>query len=109
MRGKLPSAKSCRADGIIAYSHDLSKRHLLRHLVKSLAGLAKKHGRQALITTHNPAALDGLNLHDDEQRLFVISRNHARHTQAKRVRVKPETEGPKLKLSELWMRGSAGS
>jgi hypothetical protein len=28
-----------------------------------------------LVTTHNPAALDGLNLNDEDQRLFVVYRN----------------------------------
>ena len=84
--------------------------HLLRHLVKSLAQLAKDHDCQALVTTHNPAALDGLNLHDDDQRLFVVYRNDDGHTQARRIRVKRDesVEGMKLKLSELWMRGMLG-
>jgi predicted ATPase len=84
---------------------------LCRDLVKELAELAKAHGKQALITTHNPAVLDGLNLHDDEQRLFVVSRNDEGHTVTRRVKVKPEGKGPqgeRLKLSELWMRGALG-
>ncbi|MBL8680819.1 MAG: AAA family ATPase [Myxococcales bacterium] len=85
--------------------------HLLRHLVKTLAELAKAGERQALVTTHNPAALDGLNLHDDEQRLFVVARNDDGHTAVRRVKVKPESPdgGPKFKLSELWMRGMLGA
>jgi predicted ATPase len=84
--------------------------HLLRRLVKVLAELAVKHERQALVTTHNPAALDGLNLHDDTQRLFIVSRNDDGHTQVKRVVTKPDRNegGVKLKLSELWMRGMLG-
>jgi predicted ATPase len=39
---------------------------MCRELIKELAALAKTHHKQALITTHNPAILDGLNLHDDE-------------------------------------------
>ena len=84
--------------------------HLLRHMVKTLAQLAKENDRQALVTTHNPAALDGLNLNDDDQRLFVIYRNDEGHTQARRIQVKPDAtvDGSKLKLSELWMRGMLG-
>lgn len=84
--------------------------HLLRHLVKALAVMSAAHDRQALVTTHNPAALDGLNLHDDEQRLFIVSRDDDGHTQARRVTVKPDhsVNGAKLKLSELWMRGLLG-
>jgi predicted ATPase len=83
--------------------------HLLRQLVKTLASLANENGKQALVTTHNPAALDGLNLHDDTQRLFVVARNDDGHTTVRRVKVKPEANGQKLKLSEMWMRGLLGA
>jgi predicted ATPase len=81
---------------------------LCRELMKSLAALAKEHDKQALITTHNPAILDGLNLHDDDQRLFVVYRNDQGHTVTKRIKLKPDTGESKYKLSELWMRGHLG-
>jgi predicted ATPase len=81
---------------------------LCRDLIKVLAALAKRHDKQALITTHNPAILDGLNLHDDEQRLFVVSRNDEGHTVTERIKMKPSVDGEKYKLSELWMRGHLG-
>lgn len=81
---------------------------LCRELMKQLAELAEKHGKQALITTHNPAILDGLNLHDDEQRLFVVSRDDEGRTVTKRIKLKPEVKEGKLKLSEMWMRGHLG-
>lgn len=85
--------------------------HLLRHLIKTLVQLAKTHDRQALVTTHNPAALDGLNLHDDDQRLFVVYRDDEGHTRARRIKIKPDSppDGPKLKLSEMWTRGLLGA
>jgi predicted ATPase len=51
-------------------------------LMQILAKLAKKYDKQVIFTTHNPAILDGLDLSDDEQRLFVISRNKSGHTKA---------------------------
>ncbi len=81
---------------------------LCRELTKQLAALAKEHDKQALVTTHNPAILDGLNLHDDDQRLFVVSRNDEGHTVTKRIRQKPDAGGEKRMLSELWMRGHLG-
>ncbi|RKG59182.1 recombinase RecF [Corallococcus sp. CA054B] len=81
---------------------------LCRELMKALAAMAKEHGKQTLITTHNPAILDGLNLHDEEQRLFVVYRNDEGQTTTRRVKVKPEVDGAKYKLSELWMRGHLG-
>lgn len=83
---------------------------LCRTLIKQLAELAKAHDKQALITTHNPAILDGLDLHDDDQRLFVVSRNDAGQTVAERVKLKPPSKKkePRLMLSEMWMRGLLG-
>lgn len=81
---------------------------LCRDLMAQICELAAKHDKQALITTHNPATLDGLNLNDDEQRLFVVYRNDEGHTLTKRIKAKPQAEGQKLKLSELWMRGHLG-
>ena len=83
---------------------------LCRNLIKQLAELSKSHDKQALITTHNPAALDGLDLHDDDQRLFVVARDDAGHTVANRIKLKPQPKDkqPKRMLSEMWMRGDLG-
>ncbi len=81
---------------------------LCRVLMKVLAELAIDNGKQMLITTHNPAILDGLNLHEDRQRLFVVKRSDEGYTQTERIKMKPDTNGQQLKLSELWMRGYLG-
>ncbi len=80
---------------------------LCRYLMKALAELSRKNNKQALITTHNPAILDGLNLHDDEQRLFVVSRNDEGQTKVERVKLKPEGQ-ENIKLSDLWISGQLG-
>lgn len=82
---------------------------LCSQLIKELVKLAEKYDKQAIFTTHNPAVLDGLNLDDDEQRLWVIYRNKLGHTKAKRI-LKPEPlEGQEpVKLSEAFMRGYLG-
>lgn len=84
--------------------------HLCRTLIKELAQIAKENDKQALITTHNPAILDGLNLHDDEQRVFVVYRSDEGDTRVRRIKHKEHREenGHPLKLSELWMRGFLG-
>jgi len=82
---------------------------LCSQLTKELVTLAKKHNKQAIFTTHNPAILDGLNLDDDEQRLFVVYRNKIGHTKAKRI-LKPKSipgQEP-VKLSEAFLRGYIG-
>ncbi len=82
---------------------------LCRDLIKQLAILAKENDKQTLITTHNPAILDGLNLNDDEQRLFVVKRSDEGYTKVERIKLKLKTKATEgLKLSELWMRGYLG-
>ena len=82
---------------------------LCSQLVTELAELAEQHDNQAILTTHNPAVLDGLNLDDDEQRLFVIYRNKLGHTKAKRIfKPKPPEGQEPVKLSEAFLRGYIG-
>lgn len=82
---------------------------LCSRLLKELAELAKAHDKQAVVTTHNPAVLDGLNLNDDEQRLFVIYRNKLGHTRAKRILKQEIVEGQaSVPLSEAFLRGYLG-
>jgi AAA15 family ATPase/GTPase len=80
---------------------------LCREIMKSIAKIAIQTGKQAVITTHNPAILDGLNLEDDRQRLFIVKRNDEGHTKIERIKTKPATESS-MKLSEMWMRGYLG-
>jgi AAA15 family ATPase/GTPase len=83
--------------------------HLCTELTRVICKLAQKTNKQALITTHNPAILDGLNLNDDAIRLFEIYRNDEGHTKTRRIQLNPETKPVKAKLSELWMRGYLGA
>ena len=80
---------------------------LCENLIRQLVVLAKEHGKQMIMTTHNPAVLDGLNLDDDEQRLFVISRDVDGATQVRRIS-KPRDTGEPVRLSELFLRGTLG-
>ena len=82
---------------------------LCSRLLKELAELAKAHDKQAIVTTHNPAILDGLDLNDDEQRLFVVSRNKLGHTRVKRVtKQEPLPNQEPVRLSEAFLRGYLG-
>ncbi len=67
--------------------------------------------RQALLTTHNPLVLDGLDLRDDRIRLFAVERDSHGATRVHRVQVSDEVvqatqEG--LSLSNLWVMGRLG-
>ena len=81
---------------------------LCRFLMKKICELAVKTGKQVLITTHNPAILDGLNLNDGSQRLYVVTRNDEGKTQAKRIQTKEQTGEQRMMLSEMWMKGLIG-
>jgi AAA15 family ATPase/GTPase len=84
--------------------------HLCRHLMTEICNLAVSEDKQVMITTHNPAILDGLNLFDDEIRLFEVKRNEKGHTETRRIKIKPNTDTTEqYKLSELWMRGYLGA
>ncbi len=78
---------------------------LCTELIKTLNILAKKYKKQVIFTTHNPAILDGLDLNDDNQRLFIANRNKEGKTYIERIKNKPQSG---LKLSELWTKGYIG-
>jgi len=74
---------------------------LCTKLIKELARLAKKYDKQLFVTSHNPAILDGIDLGDDEQRLFVVSRNKQGHTRCKRIEAKDK---PKSSVRDMLSR-----
>jgi hypothetical protein len=78
-------------------------------LVQEFVQLAKKYDRQVIFTANNPGILDGLDLDDDEQRLFVISRNQLGYTKARRILPPKPPEGQEpVRLSEAFSRGYIG-
>lgn len=82
---------------------------LCTRLMKEIVDLAKKYDKQVILTTHNPAVLDGLNLDDEEQRLFVVRRNKLGQTTLKRVMKPKAEEGTEpVRLSEAFLRGYIG-
>ncbi len=82
---------------------------LCSQLMRELVQLAKKYDKQVIVTTHNPAILDGLDLDDPEQQLWVIYRNKFGHTKTRSVEKPTPLEGQDpVKLSEAFMRGYIG-
>jgi predicted ATPase len=73
--------------------------------------------QQILLTSHNPSILDAFDLFDDDQRVFIVSRNQLGHTVA--TRLQPPKNSSRLdwekasqgrNLSEMWINGEiAGS
>ncbi len=81
---------------------------LCTRITKIITELAKKYNKQVILTTHNPAILDGLNLNDPAQKLYVISRNQNGETRARLVPKSKTPNGKTVKLSEAFLRGYLG-
>lgn len=79
---------------------------LCRRLITEMAALATRNEQTIAVTTNQPAALDGLNLHDETQRLFVVYRGDDGHPRARRIKLEPTKKT--VKLSEMWLRGDIG-
>jgi predicted ATPase len=86
---------------------------LARVLAGRLSDWLKAVGidRQVLFTSHNPAVLDGLDLRDDDVRLFAVDRNSEGHTCVHRIAMTPELLklNETFPLSRLWMMGNIGA
>jgi hypothetical protein len=67
--------------------------------------------RQLLFTAHNPAVLDGLDLSDNDVRLFSVDRNSHGHTQATRIELSEKllALNKDYPLSRLWIMGHLGA
>jgi predicted ATPase len=68
-------------------------------------------GRQMLFTSHNPAVLDGLDLLNDEIRLFAVDRNSDGHTKVTRITLSDKllALNKDYPLSRLWLMGHLGA
>ncbi|MDV5392108.1 AAA family ATPase [Shewanella xiamenensis] len=86
---------------------------LLASLTRKLSKWLKLGGneKQLLFTAHNPAVLDGLDLTNDEIRLFAVERNSNGLTQIRRVTLTPELKSlnKDYPLSRLWLMGHLGA
>lgn len=78
---------------------------LCREVTRRLIELARKHNKQIIATTHNPAVLDGMDLYEDDVRLHVVRRTIDGYTKTNRVTLKGEMTMP---LSEAWQKGFIG-
>lgn len=85
---------------------------LVTRLVERLAEWLKQGNpdRQLLFTAHSPTVLDGLDLSNDDVRLFAVERNSSGHTTVRRIVPGPALAGMKdYPLSRLWAMGNLGA
>jgi len=106
-------ALSPKAPGFFAvdnFDQTLNPR-MARHVTSRFCDwVVSKDGRQVLLTAHNPAVLDGLDLSNQEIRLFAVDRNNKGHTSVHRIEVTEELLklNAQYPLSRLWMIGNLG-
>lgn len=89
---------------------------LVRVLMSNICEIIKaEKNKQVFITTHNPTALDSLDLFDEDIRLFVVERKGDGVTNIRRVsppsgmtKEQWESQYSHLKLSEIWSSGAIG-
>ena len=67
-----------------------------------------KNDKHVFLTTHNPLVLDGLDLTNDEIRLFSVDRDVNGHVQIHRIMVSQELINEGQSLSRLWINGRLG-
>lgn len=88
---------------------------LIRNLIQHMSELAEQRDKQIILTTHNPAALDALDIFDESFSLYIVDRGDSGATELTRIRPPKEmtrdsweeqTGG--AKLSELWLEGLLG-
>lgn len=78
-------------------------------LMRQITELAVRYDKQVICTTHNPAILDGLDLHDDGQRLYSVQRDEEGRTTVNRVRPPQPMPGETpVKLSAAFLAGYIG-
>lgn len=86
---------------------------LASRLVNRIGKWLKQYSPQVqmLFTCHNPGVLDGLDLSDEEVRLFTVDRNSKGHTVVKQVHLTDELRkmNQDYPLSRLWLMGSLGA
>ncbi len=92
---------------IDSFDHALNPR-LARKLIRTFCEQVIKKKRCVFLTTHSPLVLDGLDLNNDEIRLFAVDRDSDGYTQITRVKVSQSLIDEGQPLSRLWVNGRLG-
>lgn len=92
---------------IDSFDHALNPR-LAKRLTEIFSQLILESHRTVFMTTHNPLVLDGLDLCNDDIRLFAVSRNKDGYVMIDRIQVSKELLESGQPLSRLWINGKLG-
>lgn len=92
---------------IDSFDHALNPR-LARKLTATFCEQIIQNQKCVFLTTHNPLVLDGLDLNNNDIRLFAIDRNLDGYAQITRIKVSQELIKEGQPLSRLWINDRLG-
>jgi AAA15 family ATPase/GTPase len=90
-----------------SFDHALNPR-LAKKMIQVFCEQVRNNDKHVFLTTHNPLVLDGLDLSNDDIRLFAVDRDKNGYAQIRRVRVSRELIEEGQSLSRLWINGRLG-
>lgn len=90
-----------------SFDHALNPR-LAKKMIQVFCEQIIKNDKHVFLTTHNPLVLDGLDLSDENIRLFAVDRDKYGYAQIKRIKVSQELIDEGQPLSRLWINGRIG-
>ncbi len=99
--------KAPKMFAIDSFDHALNPR-LAKKVTEIFSNIVIGQNKTVFMTTHNPLVLDGLDLTNDEIRLFTTNRKKNGYVEITRVKVSKELLELKQPLSRLWINGLLG-
>lgn len=82
---------------------------LAKAVMKKISDIIIDQSKTVFITTHNPLVLDGLDLSNDDIRLFTLNRSRKNgNVYIERIQISSELLKEKKSLSQLWTSGRIG-
>lgn len=92
---------------IDSFDHALNPR-LAKKMMQVFCEQIIKNNKHVFLTTHSPLVLDGLDISNDDIRLFAVERDKHGYAQMKRIMVSQELINEGQPLSRLWINGRLG-
>ena len=99
--------KAPKMFAIDSFDHAMNPR-LARRVVEVFCNKIIEENKTVFMTTHNPLVLDGLDLSNDDIRLFTTDRNKQGYVEVRRVQVSEKLLKLDQPLSRLWINGVLG-
>ena len=100
-----PKAPSIFA--VDSFDHALNPR-LAKKMIQVFCEQILNNDKHVFLTTHNPLVLDGLDITNDDIRLFTVEKDKNGYAKIKRIKVSQELIDEGQSLSRLWINGRLG-